>query len=38
MPAQDWPQAERPTRTRTINVTVDLRPALAVEAALGGDL
>jgi hypothetical protein len=36
MPAQDWPQAERPTRTRTINVTVDLRPALAVEAARRG--
>jgi hypothetical protein len=34
--AQDWPQAERPTRTRTINVTVDLRPALAVEAARRG--
>jgi len=34
MSAQDWPQAERPTRT--INVTVDLRPALAVEAARRG--
>lgn len=34
--AQGWPQAVVAARTRTITVAVDLRPALAVEAARRG--